>query len=130
MALTFSERLFFSEALFLELSVGFLLKVIPFKWIPRFFSNSKRGTGNEKRETLTLIKTAIQRSSQVSPWKNKCLISSLAARRMLNRRKNSSELFLGVALGENGKMIAHAWLKTGDFEVVEKGGDFRELFLF
>lgn len=146
-----NEQLLFSEGLFLQGTVGLVLKVIPFRWIPKLFSNKvhdtrykvqgagymvqgtrslEPGTLNFELETLPGIKTAIQRASKISPWKNKCLVSSLAARRMLNRRKIPSQLSLGVAKGENGKMIAHAWLRAGDFEVVERTGEFKELYSF
>ena len=143
--LSWDEQLLFSEALFLQLSVGFLLKVIPFRWIPRLFSgshstlNRKSQTANRKSEPyrlpptasrLSQIKAATQRASLISPWRNKCLIQSLAARRMLNRRNIPSQLSLGVARGAGSKTIAHAWLKAGDFEIVEKTGDFSELFRF
>ena len=77
-----------------------------------------------------MTKRAIGRATVVSPWKNKCLISSLVARWMLRRRGIDSQLSLGVAKGANGKTIAHAWLKSGDYEIVEKGGDFTQLYLF
>lgn len=143
--LSWKEQLLFSEAFFLHLAVGLLLKVIPFRWIPRLFSNSQ-STLNRKSQIrqsadqaanrksqvseLEQIRNAIQRSSRYSPWKNKCLVSSLAARRMLNRRKVQSQLSLGVAKGSDGRMIAHAWLKAGVVEIIEKGRDFRELYLF
>ena len=125
-----SEQLLFSEACFLQLTTGLLLKFIPFKWIPKLFSCRERETPEVERETLIQLKTAILLSGRYSPWKNKCLVSSLAARRMLNRRRIPSQLSLGVAKGVNGKMIAHAWLKADDFEIVEKGGDFSELHMF
>jgi hypothetical protein len=149
--LSWNEQLLFSEAYFLQLTIGLLLKIIPFRWIPKLFSNKaqdtrfkvqgprnpepgirnpEHGTWNQEPGTLALIKTATQRVSRISPWKNKCLVSSLAARRMLNRRKIQSQLSLGVAKGEKGEMIAHAWLKVGDFEIVEKGREFSELYLF
>jgi hypothetical protein len=152
--LPWSEQLLFSEAYFLQLATGLLLKVVPFKWIPRLFagkgesrpplprlrrarkakgksiSSQERGTRNKEQGTIEQIKTAIQRSSPYSLWKNKCLISSLAARRMLNRRNIQSEISLGVAKDLSGKTIAHAWLKVGDFEIVEKSGDYHELYLF
>jgi hypothetical protein len=124
------EQVLFSEAFFLQVTIGLLLEIIPFKWIPRLFSNPERKAISEKRESFTQIKSAIQLAGRYSHWRNKCLVQSLAARSMLNRRKISSELSLGVAKAENGKMIAHAWLKVGDFEIVEKGADFSELYLF
>jgi hypothetical protein len=142
--LSWNEQLMFSEAYFLQVTIGLLLKIVPFRWIPRLYTgkveslkskvesarNLEQGRRSQELETLNLIKTAIQRSSSCSPWKNKCLVSSLAARRMLNRRRIQSALSLGMAKNKDGKMIAHAWLKTGDFEVVEKVGDFTELYLF
>ena len=155
--LSWHEQLLFSEACFLHLTTGLFLKIIPFRWIPRVFSNPqsailspqsaaapdtlnrKSQIANRKSETSPLaphssilyqVRAANHQASQVSPWKNKCLVSSLAARRMLNRRRIPSQLSLGVAKGGDGKLIAHAWLKAGDFEIVEKGGDFSELYLF
>jgi hypothetical protein len=125
-----------------------MLKVIPFRWIPRLFSaphssvSSQQSTPNTSSLTphisrltshisyLEQLKTATQRASKVSLWRNKCLIQSLAARRMLSSRRIMSELSLGVAKGHDGKMIAHAWIKAGDFEVVEQSGDYKELFCF
>jgi hypothetical protein len=128
----------------LQLYIGLLLKVIPFKWIPQLFAGKVKsqklkvknitiqvpGIRNQESGTLDLMKTAIQRCEPYSPWKNKCLVQSLAARRMLNRRKISSQLCLGVAKDENCKTIAHAWLKIGDFEIIEKGSNFSELYMF
>ena len=131
--LSWKEQLLFSEAYFLQVTIGLLMRIIPFRWIPKLFSGKVQGKGgpwNIEPGTLNLIKAAIQRSSPYSPWKNKCLVQSLAARRMLNRRKIKSQISLGVAKGRNGQMIAHAWLKVGDFEIVEKSGDYQELYLF
>ena len=128
--LSLNEKLFYSEAYFLQLTIGLLLKIIPFRKIPGLFASSSRLTPPASPLEPAQIKQAIQRSGRVSPWRNKCLVQSLAARRMLNRRKISSQLSLGVAKGANGRTIAHAWLKTGDFEIVEKGDDFSELYLF
>ena len=79
---------------------------------------------------LEVIKAATLSASRLSPWKNKCLVQSLAARWMLKERKIQSQLSLGVTFGQNKNMIAHAWLKADDFEVVEKSGDYKELYLF
>jgi hypothetical protein len=142
--LSWNEQLMFSEALFLQFIIGMLLKIVPFRLIPRLFTcriqgtgykvqgnrNQEPGTRNKENGTNEQIKAAIQRSTPYSPWKNKCLIQSLAARRMLNRRKITSLLSFGVAKSADGKTIAHAWLKVVDFEIVEKSGDYCELCQF
>jgi len=151
LALSGREKRLFLEAFFMHLWVGLLLKIIPFRYIPRFFSSPQfvsltqeksrtRSVGKEaqsrhnvpgrKPEDITMIKRAIGRANVVSPWKNKCLVSSLVGRCLLNRRGIVSQLSLGVGKGADGKTVAHAWLKKGDYEIVEKGGDFTELYLF
>jgi hypothetical protein len=40
------------------------------------------------------------------------------------------QLSLGAILNHDKHNIAHAWIKSNDIEVVEKGGDYTELFLF
>lgn len=157
------EQLLFSEAWFLHLSTGLILKVIPFRWIPRMFSSRQSETpvtaksrtgsaGNEdqsrartcpgahgsagtagsglRSELIEPVKTAVQRAGRFSPWRNRCLVSSLVARRMLSRRKIPSKLSLGVAKNPDGKTIAHAWLKAGEYEIVDRRGDYTELFSF
>lgn len=131
------EKGLFLEALFSQLWVGLLLKIIPFRWIPRLFASpqpsalSQQSTVNSPQSSKPeLIKRANQRASIASPWKNRCLVSSLAARCMLRRRKIGSHLSLGLAKDHNGMTIAHAWLKSGDFEIVEKSGDYTALYTF
>ena len=160
----------FFEALFFQLSVGLLLKILPFKMIPRLFNNRsslkshlsplKSQISNLTSQDSPLtphsshltphsspltphsslltphtsplyeIKSATQQASHFSPWKNKCLVQSLAARRMMTRRGIHSQLSLGVTFDENKKMIAHAWLEAGDFEIVAKNGSYLEIYHF
>jgi hypothetical protein len=64
---------------------------------------------------------AIRTAAKFTPWKSNCLAQGLAAGRMLKRRGLPAVLFFGVAKDEAGKMIAHAWLRSGGFFVC--GGD-------
>jgi len=128
--LPYREKRFFLEAFLLHLWVGLLLKIIPFRWIPQWFSNSLSSVSGPQPADLELIRTAIIRAGDVSPWKNKCLVSSLAARKMLKRRRISSQLSLGVARGPDGKVIAHAWLKAGESMIIENSAKFTEIYSF
>lgn len=128
--LALREKILFLEALFLHLWTGLALKVIPFRWIAKVFSSRQSSVGSPHAEVVELIKTAIGRASKVSPWRNRCLVSSLTGRVMLRRRKISSQLSLGVAKNPEGKTIAHAWLKAGEYEIVDRRGDYTELFSF
>lgn len=134
------EKLLFSESLLLHLWVGLLLKTVSFKRITRVFENSQPAAGKMSRdavagnsqppELILMIKDAIRRAGRISPWRNRCLVSSLVARKMLNRLGIESEITLGVSKGGSGKINAHAWLKAKGFEIVEKGGNYTSLYNF
>lgn len=100
--LTFREQLCFLEALFLQLAVGLLLKIVPFRKIPGLFAGhggttDAAGPVSEVNAlTLEMVKQAVWRAGMASPWKNRCLVQSLAARRMLNSRRIASQLSPGT----------------------------------
>ena len=137
------EKSLFMEAWIHQLLIGILLKTIPFKRIPGLFANpndkdcvnlryenSELASYDSLERILSLLKAATGRAATVSPWPNKCLVSSLSARVLLKRRNIKSQLSLGVAKDAEGKLMAHAWLKVGEKEIVSKGGNFHELYLF
>ncbi len=120
----------FLEAVVLHLWIGLLLKVIPFRRIPRFFASPKSKVESPDAKVIERIRDAVARANRVSPWRNRCLVSSLAGRCMLRSRRIQSQISLGVAKGSDGKMVAHAWLRSGEIEIVERRGDYTELFSF
>ena len=78
-----------------------------------------------QNEQVLKIKTAIIRCRHLV-WARKCLVVSIAAKRMLDRRQIPATLYMGVAKNEKGKLIAHAWLRSGDIWV--SGGRNRHQF--
>lgn len=124
------EKMLFLEALLLHLLVGLLLKIIPFRRIPGLFKSRQPAISSQQPELVQHVKDAVIRAGRVSPWKNRCLVSSLSARRMLNRRHIISKLSLGVAKNSGGTTVAHAWLSSGNIEITGKHGDYQELFVF
>lgn len=83
----------------------------------------------DSSKAIKSIKTALRRADRFSFWRNRCLVSSFAGKKMLSRRGIESSIYLGARLDEGGRLKAHAWLKSGDFEVVEKSGEFSELYV-
>jgi len=124
------EKMLFLEAVVLHLWIGLLLKVIPFKRIPRFFASLKSKVESPDAKVIELIRDAVARANRVSPWRNRCLVSSLAGRCMLRSRRIQSQISLGVAKDTGGRTVAHAWLISGGLEIVPSGGRFHELYQF
>ena len=143
------EKSLFCEAVFLQFWAGLLLKVVPFRLIRWLYSTRQFQTPGSAKdqsrhnvsgrqtdglqpqsERLNDIRTAIKRGAKVSPWKNGCLVSSLAARRMLRWRRINSKLFLGVTKEKSGKMTEHAWLLVEGEEIVPRNGDYLPLYEF
>ncbi|MFB6730491.1 lasso peptide biosynthesis B2 protein [Bacillus mobilis] len=66
---------------------------------------------------LRSISEAIHIMSQHTFWESKCLVSAIAGMEMLKRRQIESTLYLGTAKDKDGKMLAHAWLRSGPFYI-------------
>lgn len=66
---------------------------------------------------LRSISEAIHIMSQHTFWESECLVSAIAGMKMLKRRQIESTLYLGTAKDKSGKMLAHAWLRSGPFYI-------------
>jgi len=95
------------------------------------------------RALLLCIRTALQRANKVAIWNNRCLVCSLAARRMIEKRGINSTIHLAIRFVDQQKTVnsnkfaykqtmeAHAWLTVGDFYVTPKLNDtFKEIYQF
>ena len=117
--------LFTEATLFLYMAKAMLM-ILPFKICIRTIKS--KGT-SEKADiaNLKLIKVAIRRANKLSFWKNVCLVQSLAASWMLQRRGIKSTLRIGVNRDSRKELVAHAWLMVQDFEIVPQGGEYLHL---
>lgn len=66
------------------------------------------------------VGSCVNRICKKTAWESKCLVRALTAQKLLKRKNIHSTLYLGCAT-ENGKMIAHAWLRCGSMYVT--GGE-------
>lgn len=66
------------------------------------------------------VSRIVNRVCDRTPWQSKCLVRALTAQRLLYRRGISTTLYMGCGV-EEGKMVAHAWLRCGKIYVT--GGD-------
>lgn len=94
----------------------------------RPFVKTARLLGTEMDETSHLadestaasvrtVARAIHAMAEYTVWESSCLVRAIAAMKMLERRQVASTLYFGVSKDTNGKMKAHAWLRSGPFVV-------------
>lgn len=112
-----TKRLFFEAVIFLGWAR--LLKTIPFKKIVPKLGSQMEETSftmtEPERRTIRDISQAVNLMSRYTFWESMCLVRAIAAMKMLEMRKIESTLYLGTAKDENGRLIAHAWLRCGPF---------------
>ena len=112
--------------LFLSAFYRFLILLIPTKRLQSFM-----GTQNEESTTevsqewlweAARISHIINRICQHTPWESKCLVRAMTAQHLLKRKHIPSTLYLGVGKDDDN-MIAHAWLRCGEFYVTGGTGE-------
>lgn len=82
----------------------------------------------EEIEVARIIGRGINRAANHTPWESACLVQSLTAQRMLQKRDIPGVFYLGVGKDETGKerMKAHAWSQCG--EMIITGGKGHQAF--
>lgn len=123
------SKLLFLEA-FYYLGIARILIIIPFSKVSPLLGIQMAETPfnliQSNKSIVTNIYHVIEVTSHHTFWESKCLVRAIAAMKMLERRQIASTLYLGIAKDEDGKMIAHAWLRSGSFYVT--GADVMEGF--
>ncbi|SRR5579883_1346873 len=70
---------------------------------------------------------AINLATRYMPGGAKCLARALTAQVLMNRQGHTSELRIGVAKGEGGKLEAHAWVEYQGRVAI---GNLKDLYRF
>jgi len=128
--LSVRKRLVLTEAIVLMVIAKTILLLMPVKAIMKMSFKTKKTQTDPDISLLKDIQWAISRADRLSFWKNRCIVQSIAGRWMLQRRGIDSQIIFGIKHDENLAVIAHAWLKTGDFEIVMSGRNYRELMKY
>jgi len=89
---------------------------------------------NKEMQTAIAIGQAISRAVGYTPWESACLVQSLTAQRMLQKRGIPGVFYLGAMKDKetDGQMKAHAWLQCGETIITGVYGhkDFTVLSVF
>ncbi|WP_407869444.1 lasso peptide biosynthesis B2 protein [Paenibacillus sp. P36] len=117
--------LLFIEA-YIYLGWARLLLFLPFSRVAPSLGAQMEETTNSQtlpnKATLSRVHDAIQIMSQHTFWESKCLVKAIAALKMLEKRQIESTLYLGTGRDESGKMVAHAWLRSGPYYITGADG--------
>lgn len=118
MSLPLKTKQLLVEAFFL-LGWARILKTIPFSKVAPSLGEHMNETTHTyiaaNKEKIKHISHAIRIMSNYTLWESQCLVRAIAGMKMLERRGIDSTIYLGTAKDETGKMIAHAWLRSGPF---------------
>ncbi|PYZ94647.1 stage V sporulation protein S [Salipaludibacillus keqinensis] len=106
---------------YLYLGWARVLKKFPFAKVAPSLGTAMEETSLDMKEanvkTIKQISSAIHLMSCYTLWESQCLVKAIAAMKMLEKRQIESTLYLGTGKDENGKLIAHAWLRSGPYYV-------------
>jgi hypothetical protein len=114
------EKFLLLEAYF-YLGWSRILKSLPFrKLVPQlgtYMNESPYENDQSVKEHLRSVSSAIHIMSKYTFWESQCLVKAIAGMKMLERRGVVTTLYLGTSKDKNGKMIAHAWLRSGTYYI-------------
>ncbi len=100
-------------------------------WIkPKYLQKhwGEEGKESEAKEDVECYRYAYKVSQVVNricsktSWESKCLVRALTAQKLLKEKNIHTTLYLGCKM-EDGKMVAHAWLRCGEMYVTGGNGD-------
>jgi len=119
------EKYLLIIALIYSFYIRWYILWMPFKIIEKKMGNKLQNTSlsysyKYDKEKLVIIKRTILRAAKLSFWRNKCFEQSLTAAYFLRKYKIPYHLYMGITK-ENQKLIAHVWIESNGYFLVEKG---------
>jgi hypothetical protein len=128
--LPLADKGLFLEALTLLALARMAVLLLPFRWVARVLGKQEAESPQQEDAANDLrvrrIGVMVRETARNVPWTSKCLDQALAARIMLARRGIATTVYFGVNHDEQGRLAAHAWLRSGTLYVT--GGAHRGRF--
>ena len=127
------EKKLFLEAYVTLGMMRIAILTISFKYLTRSLEHVAEKKELQKLSEKEMIMAqkvgeSIMRASAYTPWESACLVQSLTAQKMLQKRGIPGVFYLGAMKdeAEKSKMKAHAWSQCGD--TIITGGSGHEYF--
>ncbi|MNC29565.1 hypothetical protein D3C75_778140 [compost metagenome] len=98
-----------------------IFKLFPFSKVSTALGKPMEETSwteHESHPTAALlynISYSVHVMSRYVWWESMCLVKAIAIMKMLERRRIDCTLYMGTSKDVSGKLIAHAWLRSGSF---------------
>lgn len=116
----------FIKAIFWTGIARVLILLVPLKRFSFLLGTHMKVTpetaASENMVLLRAVGIAITRASRFVPWRCKCYEQAIAAKIILRGYRLQTTLYYGVAKDQDKKLIAHAWVRSGDFIVTGQPG--------
>lgn len=90
------------------------------RWGEEGKESAEKATLEEYRYAKKIARCVNEVCGKTS-WESKCLVRALSAQTLLKKKGIHTTLYLGCK-EEDGKMVAHAWLRLGEFYVTGGNG--------
>lgn len=120
------ERKILNQTFLWVLISLFLVRIVPLRWFTSLLGEFNNDKIKELKPSddiyIKQITKSIKRIKKRVPWRVKCFEEAIAAKKVLQKRKIESTLYLGVDKTKENKLIAHAWLRNGDNFITGKNG--------
>ena len=128
--MSWGERGLLAEAVVCLGAARVLIVFFPFRRLAPFLGEPRAETPATplagREAFLRKLTWALRATGRRLPWRCMCLEQAVAGRLMLRRRGIPYTLYLGTDRKDDG-LVAHAWLRTGDYIVT--GAEGRERFV-
>ncbi len=121
---SWQDRLLLLYTLMLLGIIRLILLTVPFRYIAAYLGKHMGESpydDQEGNEFIRRVSWAIQVMCRYTPWESKCLVQAICGKILLRHACLQNTLYLGVTKFQGNKMVAHAWLRSGNF-VVTGGG--------
>lgn len=110
------RRLFLIEALAALTLASMLIAMLPFRWAVRVVAGRPAATPADPR-VAGRIAWALRNWAGRVPWRAMCFQQGLAAQLMLRRRGRAATVHYG-ARHDDGRLVAHVWVRSGATDVI------------
>lgn len=113
-----ARPLLLAEALLALMLASAMIALLPFRRVARVAAGQGRaGRASASPAEAALIAAAVAAWAARVPWRAMCFECGLAALLMLRRRRRAVTLYYGAAHAEDGRLVAHVWVRSGSIDV-------------